>query len=194
MPRNPIGIDISKDRLDVFDPRLGRARAHANSAAGIEALLQACGPEAILVFEATSGCDRRLLDACARAGRPFVRLNPLHAWRFAQSLNLPKTDRTDARMLARFGAERTPAPHAPRDPDRAALAELADRRDQLKRMETQEKNRLGKATSPLIRADLRAALKALAARIARFEQAIAAHLARVPALARDAGLLRSAPA
>ena len=46
------------------------------------------------------------------------RLNPLHAWHFARSLNLPKTDRDaqnarvqrDAAMLARLGAERRPAP------------------------------------------------------------------------------------
>ena len=139
-----IGIDLSKDRLDVFDPRIGRASFHANSAAGIKALFAASKPEDIVVFEATSGCDRLLLEACAKAGRPFVRVNPLHAWHFAQSLNLPKTDRVDARMLARFGSERQLAPHRPQDPARAELAELADRRDQLKRMETQEKNRLSR--------------------------------------------------
>jgi transposase len=188
-----VGIDISKDRLDVFDPQIGRASAHANSATGIKALFKACGPDAVLIFEATSGCDQALLKACAAGGRPFVRLNPLHAWHFAQSLNLPKTDRVDARMLARFGAERQPAPHLPQDPARSVLAELADRRDQLKRMETQEKNRLTKTVSSMIRADIRASLKALATRIARFEAEIADHLARCPDLARDAELLRSVP-
>jgi transposase len=192
MPQNYIGCDISKDRLDIFDPR-GGARAHANAAAGIRALIKACGPDCVLVFEATSGCDQALLQALATAGQPYVRLNPLHAWHFAQSLNLPKTDRVDARMLARLGAERQPAPHLPQDPARAELAELADRRDQLKRMETQEKNRLAKTMSPLVRADIRASLKALAARIARFEAEIAGHLARSPDLARDAELLRSVP-
>jgi transposase len=193
MPQNYIGCDISKDRLDVFDPDIGHATAHANSAAGIKALFKACNPNSILIFEATSGCDQALLKACAAAERPFVRLNPLHAWHFAQSLNLPKTDRVDARMLARLGAERQPAPHLPQDPARAELAELADRRDQLKRMETQEKNRLTKTVSPLIRADIRASLKALGVRIARFEAEIADHLARSPDLARDAELLRSVP-
>lgn len=188
-----IGCDISRDWLDVFDPDIGRPTSHANSPAGIKALFKACSPQSVLVFEATSGCDQVLLRACAAAQWPFVRLNPLHAWHFAQSLNLPKTDRVDARMLARPGAERQPAPHLPPDPARRALAELADRRDQLKRMETQEKNRLSKATSPLIRADTRASLKALAARIARFDAEITAHLAKSPDLARDAALLRSIP-
>lgn len=193
MPQNYIGCDISKDRLDVFDPRLGHASVYVNSASGISRLLKTCGSDGIFIFEATSGCDQSLIKAIAKAKQPFVRLNPLHAWHFAQSLNLPKTDRTDARMLARLGAERQPAPHLPPDPARAALAELADRRDQLKRMETQEKNRLTKTSSPMIRVDIRASLKALSARIARFEAEIAGHLARHPALARDAALLRSIP-
>lgn len=188
-----VGIDISKDRLDVFDPAIGHPTQHANSAAGIEALFTACGPDSVLIFEATSGCDQALLKAGAVAGRRFVRLNPLHAWHFAQSLNLPKTDRVDARMLARLGAERQPAPHLPQDPARGALAELADRRDQLKRMETQEKNRMTKAVSPMIRADIRASLKALGLRIARFEAEIADHLSQSPELARDAELLQSIP-
>jgi len=193
MPQTYIGCDLSRDRIDVFDPRIGHATSHPNSPAGLKALFEACRPEAILVVEATSGCDQALLRACTTAARPFVRLNPLHAWHFAQSLNLPKTDRTDARMLARLGAERRPAPHRPPDPARGELAELADRRDQLKRMETQEKNRLGKTAAPLIRADIRASLKALSARIKRFEAEIAAFLARSPDLARDAELLRSVP-
>ena len=99
----------------------------------------------------------------------------------------------DARMLARFGAERQPVPHLPPAPVRVELTALADRRDQLERMETQEKNRLTKTTSPAIRDDIRASLTALARRIAAFEAAIAGHLAQSPDLARDEKLLRSAP-
>lgn len=55
------------------------------------------------------------------------------------------------------------------------------------------RRRLGKTAAPLIRADIRASLKALSARIKRFEAEIAAFLARSPDLARDAELLRSVP-
>lgn len=177
----------------MFDPRIGRARAHANSAAGFKALFASMAPGDILVFEASSGCDRHMMAACGSAGLGYVRLNPLHAWHFAQSLNLPKTDKVDARMLARFGAERQPAPQVPRMAQRDELAGLADRRDQLKRMETQEKNRLSKATNSAVRADIRAVLQTLAIRIARFERAIDALLARSPGLASDARLLQTVP-
>ena len=146
-----------------------------------------------MVFEATSGCDRGLRAVLEAAGRDFVRLNPLHAWHFARSLNLAKTDRVDARMLARLGAERRPDPDPAGDPARAALRGLSQRRDQLKRMQTQEKNRLAAASLPAVARDIRAELGNLARRIAGIDTAIAEHIARHPALAEDARLLRAIP-
>ena len=146
-----------------------------------------------MVFEATSGCDRPVRAGLEAAGRDFVRLNPLHAWHFARSLNLAKTDRVDARMLARLGAERQPAPDPYGDPVREELRALSQRRDQLKRMIAQEKNRLGEAGHPLALRDIRAGIAGLERRLAAFDKAIAAHIARHPALAEDAGLLRSIP-
>ena len=192
MTQTYIGVDLSKDRLDIFDPNLGH-RHIANEAEPIRRWLGGLGPDSFVVFEATSRYDRLLLAGVRAAGLPFVRINPLHGWHFARSLNLPKTDRVDARMLARFGAERRPAPDLPVEPARAELAALNQRREQLKRMETQEKNRLAETVLAALRHDLRSSLKALAARIGRIEALIRAHLAAHPALAGQARLLRSIP-
>ena len=132
MPPNHIGLDLSKRQLDIHDPGSGRDSTCPNTAAAIRRFLAGLGPKDMLVFEATSGCDRTLLRLLAEDGRAHVRLNPLHTWHFAQSLNLAKTDRVDARMLARFGRERQPAPDTPGDPARTELAELVHRRDQLR--------------------------------------------------------------
>ena len=187
-----IGVDLSRDRLDILDPRDGHSRV-ANTAAQIRAWLGRPGPGDLPVFEATSGCDGLLLRLSAEAGRPVCRLNPLHAWHFAQSLNLPRTDRVDAAMLARMGAERGLAPDPAFEAERAELAELSGRRDQLKRMETREKNRLDKTVSAAVKADIRSLLRLLARRIARIEAAIAAFLERHPASARAVRLLQSLP-
>ena len=192
MTQNHIGVDLSKDRLDIFDPKTGHHHV-PNTPATIRVWLRGLGPDDLPVVEATSGCDGVFLRQAAAAGRPVCRLNPLHAWHFAQSLNLPKTDRVDARMLARMGAERRLEPGPAHQAERAELAELNGRRDQLKRMETQEKNRLGKAFSPTVRTDIRSVLRGLAARIARIEAQIAAFLARHPASAEAARLLESIP-
>jgi transposase len=192
MTRNHIGVDLSKDALDVFDPIRGEARI-PNQPKAIAGWAARLDPETMVVFEATSGCDRALRDALEAAGCPFVRLNPLHAWHFARSLNLPKTDRVDARMLARLGAERRPDPDPAGDPVREELRALAQRRDQLKRMQTQEKNRLSAARLPVVVRDIRAELAGLARRLERIDKAIAAHIADHPALRADAALLRTIP-
>lgn len=192
MTRIHIGVDVSKDHLDIHDPRSGDRRV-ANTAPAIRGWIGGLGPEAFLVFEATSRYDKPLQAAAHAAALPFARINPLHGWHFAQSLNLPKTDRIDARMLARFGSERAPAATPPDDPARHELGALSRRRDQLKRMETQERNRLEDTVLPVLRRDLRASLKALAARIARIETLIGEHLRAHPQLAGQARLLRSIP-
>ena len=101
-------------------------------------------------------------------------------------------------MLARLGAERQPAPDPGLDPGREELRALVQRRDQLKRMETQdmetqEKNRLSACTLPLVARDIRAELTGLARRVARIEAAIAGHLAAHPELRAADRLLRSIP-
>jgi transposase len=193
MTRTYIGVDLSKDVLDIRDPRRGPARI-ANAPAALAPWLAGLEPDEVVVYEATSRCDRPLRLALDEAGHPGVRLNPLHAWHFARSLNLPKTDRVDAAMLARFGAERQPAPDPALDTAREELRALHQRRDQLKRMEVQEKNRLSACTLPLVGRDIRAELRGLARRVRRIEAAIADHLARHPELAAAERLLRSIPA
>lgn len=99
MTRNYIGIDLSKDWLDIYDPRCGHRRI-PNTAPELQRFLSSLGPGDILVFEATSLCDGLILRLASAAGQPFHRLNPLHGWHFAQSLNRPKTDRIPSRPIA----------------------------------------------------------------------------------------------
>jgi len=193
MAKNFIGIDLSKARLDIHDPQTGKDSCCPNARTGLRRFVRGLGPDDIPVFEATSGCDRLLIEELTLGKRRFVRVNPLHAWHYAQSLNLPKTDRVDARMLARFGTERQPAPTPLRDPARDELAELTGRRDHLKRMETEEKNRLARTANPIAARDIRASIKTLAQRIARFDAEIRACIAHNPKLSETARLITSVP-
>ncbi len=192
MTQNYIGVDLSKEWIDIFDPRSGHSRL-PNQEAALRRWLSNLPADSFLVFEATSLCDQLILRLASALGRPFHRLNPLHGWHFGRLLNLPKTDRVDAAMLARLGAER----RLPASPgfaaSHAALAELSGRRDQLKRMETQEKNRLAKAFCDAVRRDIEDSLATLAERIRRIDAAIESHLAAHPELARDAALLETIP-
>jgi len=192
MARNYIGVDISKNWLDICDPRRGEVRI-GNKAPALCRWLRGLDPDDLLVIEATSRCDKLLRERAMQACLHYARVNPLHSWYYARSHNLAKTDRVDARMLARFGAERQPAPTREIDPARAELGLLNQRRDQLLRMRTQERNRLDDMTHKLLRQDIRASLRALARRIARIEAAIRDHLQRHPGLAAQVRLLRTIP-
>ena len=192
MAQNYIGVDLSKEWIDIFNPRGGFSRI-ANTDAALRDFLRTLSTQDFLVFEATSLCDHRLLRLASAARVPFHRINPLYGWHFSRSLNLPKTDRVDAKMLARMGSERQLEPSVCFDPMRAQLAELNGRRDQLKRMETQEKNRLHKAQCADIKADIRTMLRLLARRIEKAEERIAAFLEGHPELRMKVRLLETIP-
>lgn len=196
MTRNHIGVDLARDVLEVCDPLRGRSRV-ANRPKAVARWVAGLGAADFVVYEATSGCDRALRVALAGAGRAGARVNPLHVWHYGRSRNRAKTDRLDAALLADYGRERQPAPDPAPDPAREALRALVQRRDQLRRMEVQEKNRLsgclGEGAPALVVRDVRAGLARLARSLARIEAAIRAAVAEDAVLARDERLLRSIP-
>ena len=72
--RNVVGIDISKDRLDVATRPTGESWTVDHDATGVTALLnrlQTLGP-ALIVLEATGGLEVFLTAELAAAGLPAV--------------------------------------------------------------------------------------------------------------------------
>lgn len=112
MTHSSVGVDISKDSLDVHHLGLGKTRQYRNDRTGHRALvkwLRQVPPERI-VYEATGPYHRAFELALGTAGLPLVKVNPRQARRFAEALgSLAKTDRLDAVMLARMGAMLSPA-------------------------------------------------------------------------------------
>lgn len=185
-----IGIDIGKERLDVFD---GRHRTLANRRDAILALVAAFEPaHDFVVFEATGRYDEVLREALAAAGLRFARVNPARARDFAKAMGLlAKTDAVDARMLAAMGQALELPPDEPVDPGRALLVALGRRREQLVAMRAAERVRRRQdddATESLARH-----IAFLDAEIAAIEKAVAQVLRDDAELARDDALLRSAP-
>lgn len=141
-----VGIDVSKATLDVATWPDGETWQVAYDADGVDGLvrrLQRLQPERVVV-EATGRLEVALLAALGSAGLPAVRVHPRHVRDFARASGaLAKTDRLDALVLARFGAqlqpELRPLPEAERDGLRAFLV----RRRQLLEMLVAEEHRLG---------------------------------------------------
>ncbi|MCZ8278974.1 MAG: IS110 family transposase [Alphaproteobacteria bacterium] len=106
MTETNIGIDISKDHLDVHRLPGDERRRFDNSKAGHKALIRWIGETpARVVYEPTGYYHRALERALVAAGMPIAKVNPRQARRFAEATgNLAKTDALDAAMLTRMGA------------------------------------------------------------------------------------------
>ena len=94
-----VGIDVSKDRLDVHLRPSGEGFAVARDGRGLERLvarLAAARPE-LIVLEATGGFEITAAAAIAGAGMPLAIVNPAQIRAFARAVGrLAKTDRVDA--------------------------------------------------------------------------------------------------
>jgi transposase len=131
-----VGIDVSKDWLDLWhDPRKPVER-FSNDAVGWAALidlLRSLATEAgiVVAFEATGGYEGGLRQALLESGFDVRRLNPLRVRLYAKSLGRhAKNDRIDARIIARYAEAAETMPET-LDPAREHLAELVCHRRRL---------------------------------------------------------------
>lgn len=127
-----VGVDISKDTLDVAIHPGGESFRITNNPEGHRALIKRLKGFDIarIVFEATGAYHRLFQQALVEAGLPWVKVNPCQARRFAQATGkLAKTDRCDALMLARMGAVLDLEPRAHASKTVEALRELVNARD-----------------------------------------------------------------
>lgn len=176
MAKDTIGIDVSKDRLDIFWYSLGQARSLPNSGEGFG---QLCGwlgegKGVLIVFEATGAYHRGLERHLSLAGLPFIKVNPRQARRFAQAIGrLAKTDSVDARMLARMGVVLDLAPQAIEGEDVHDLRELLTARRALVKDQVTAKTRLATALNPLVREQLCRRIDDIGADIESLDEAIA---------------------
>lgn len=194
IPLRYVGIDVSKQYLDIFDDGLGVPERIANATQAITQIAARWRCDVLVVFEATGVYDLELREALRRAGIRFARINPARARDFARaSGQLAKTDPIDARMLAAFARAMQPAAEQTANPARNALAGLAKRRDQLVLMRAQEKNRRSEAADRAMAERISRLIEVLDGEIAEIEADIKALTKAEPEIADDAQLMRSVP-
>jgi transposase len=154
-PVRHVGIDVSKERLDVCSLPDGGTFSVANDRAGIDELLarllEGVRPE-LVVLEATGKYERPADVAVAAAGIAVAVVNPRQARDFAKAAGrLAKTDRIDAEVLARFAGAVGPRPSVLPDEEARVLQDILLRRRQLLEMIVAEKNRLQMASEAVAR-------------------------------------------
>ena len=129
MRKPTIGVDISKDHLDACRWPDGETCRFSQRRKGHRRLLRWIGAEvARVAFEATGAYHAAFERALHRADVPCSKLNPARVRRFAEAIGTQaKTDRVDARLIARMGAMLEPGPQAPTPAILAELHELQPR-------------------------------------------------------------------
>lgn len=145
-----VGIDISKDKLDVAFFGHTHFWHYPNNQAGIDKLccwLSQLDP-ALIVLEASGGYEQALLRKMGKCDLPVAFINPARARYFARSIGLhAKTDRIDAQVLARYGHSLKPDQKSLPTDQEVYLSSLVTRRKQVLDMISVEKMRLH-TTSP----------------------------------------------
>lgn len=145
MITNYVGIDISKASLDVATwpgEKSWEEEHNEEGIAGLVKKVKELEPE-MVVLEATGGLEMDVAIGLAQAGLAVAVVNPRQVRDFAKSLGkLAKTDRIDAKVLARFADAVRPEPRFMVDEQQQRLNALVARRRQVIDMRVAEKNRL----------------------------------------------------
>jgi transposase len=144
-----VGIDVSKEKLDVAVRPSGELMSFSNDEDGISVMADFIKPFSplLIVFEATGGLETASVGMLAAKGLPVVVINPRQVRDFAKATGrLAKTDAIDAHVIARFGEAVRPEVRPLKDEETKRLAALITRRRQIVEMITAEKNRLSRTT------------------------------------------------
>ena len=190
-----VGVDVSKQSLDVVIRPTGEYLTSTNDEAGISMLverLRGLAPE-LVVLEATGGYEREAALALGLAGLPVAVINPRQARDFARALGrLAKTDRVDAGVLAHFAEAVRPEPRPLPEAELRTLGALRTRRQQVVEMITAEKNRLGTAPQAM-KSHIREHIAYLTQQRTQLEEESLRQIEKSPLWRAQDELLQSAP-
>ena len=187
-----VGIDVSKDNLDVgFLPSNEVIRYSQGQIEQLVSDLQEKQPE-LVVLEATGGYEAAIVAALALGRVPSAVVNPRQVREFARSTGkLAKTDKLDALVAARFGEAVRPEVRPLKDEELAALDAITRRREQIVGMLVSEKNRLRLAITE-VAADIREHIAWLERRKKHVEHELQQRIKKSPVWRAKDKLLRTA--
>jgi transposase len=191
-----VGIDVSKDRLDVAVRPSGAAFVVERNAGGLEMLiarLRELSP-LVVALEATGGFETVAAAALAGAQLPVVIVNPAQVRAFAKAIGRrAKTDPIDAAVIAHFAEATKPQVRPLPDAATRLLADLVNRRRQIIEMMGAERQREQRMTTPRLRKSIGRLIKALEKELASLDEDIDDAVRGSPAWREKEDLLGSVP-
>ena len=191
-----VGIDVSKDRLDVAVRPGGEAFVVERNAAGLDRLIarmQELTPS-IVALEATGGFETVAAAALAGAELPVVIVNPAQIRAFAKALGQhAKTDPVDAAVIAHFAEATKPEIRPLPDQATRLLNDLITRRRQIIEMIVAERQREKRVAVPRLRKSIVRLVTALEKELASLDDDIDDAVRGSPAWREKQDLLASVP-
>lgn len=196
MEREVVGLDVSKAWLDGYVSATGKRLRVGNDAGGVADLVRAlgCGSGCLVVMEASGGYERTPHRELVAQGVLAAIVNPKRVRDFARGMGLEaKTDRIDAKLIARYGAVMRPAATPLPDPARLELREILAARRQLSDEIAVRKQQLEHLQSPAVRTRVEKALACLKQEAKALLALLRERIAADAALAADFARLTSMP-
>jgi len=191
-----VGIDVSKNRLDVHVAPSEEVFCEVNDAAGVEKLvgrLAKLSP-ALVALEATGGFETLAAAQLAAAGLPVAVVNPAQVRSFADaSGKRAKTDAIDAAVIARFAAACGVKAKGLADEQTRLLADLVARRRQITAMMVAEEARLKRTANRELRKSITRLIAALRRELESLDETLDGQLRASPAWRIKEDLLASVP-
>ncbi len=187
-----VGIDVSKDWLDLCASNAAGVERIANTRQAVAAWLERVAP-GLIACEPTGGYERTLIAAARERAIPFVRVHPNDVVAFRKSRGIKaKTDAIDARLIAAFVCDKLARAELRTSLiGDERLRALAARRRQLVDALQAERCRLDAAALPAVRASLEAVIAVLRQSLETLEAELAEAIAAHPPTAELAKLLQT---
>jgi transposase len=188
-----VGVDVSKQRLDVAVLQTGAEFQVGNDEAGWAELIERLKGHKVkaIGLEPSGGYERQLAKALRKAGLPVRLVNPYRLRQYARALGrLAKNDRIDAVLIARFTAE-LPTREPRHDPLVEQMAELVVARRQLTRDKVRLGNQLEQMRDPTLRRMTHQRLQRIEAERLLIDKRLAQIVASDPNLAAKDRLIQS---
>ncbi|PPK36898.1 IS110 family transposase [Pseudomonas laurylsulfatiphila] len=170
-----VGIDISKSNLVVWVQPQGEGFDLPNTSEGFVELIERLSQYEVdrVLLEATGGYECKVMAALQGANFKVLRINPRRARAFAVAMGKnAKTDPIDAAVLADFAE----VLHASRDkiisPEREALRELIQLREQFVQQRDDNKRRLQQVQLPAVTVAIKGLVHYLQVQIKQLDKTI----------------------
>ncbi len=194
--RNCVGIDVAKRHFDLHAIEQNKDLRLENNSQGIGKCIKLCqkNKAQLIVMEATGGYEFLLASELQAAGFAVAVVNPRRIRDFARAVGqIAKTDKLDARIIARYATTLEPMPKERIDGNCRKLKALVSRRKQLVQMHVAENNHTEHAIDKEVKDSIDAILKVIEQQIKEIDTQIKDWIDKMPELKQKAECLQTIP-